>query len=307
MNIKKRVIIPIIVFLLLMVTFLSGCEDTDTGTVVIISIQDAIDKSASGDIINVPNGIYNETIFINKSITISGENSVNTIINANKSGNVVNINANNVKIMGFTIHNSGQGTGSNAGIYIKKRSNISIINNIIRDNFYGIRIEGESNNNNIFYNDIVNNDEGISASFSSNNNITSNNVSSSSVYGIYIEGSSDKNVITRNNYSENSYGLRVKGSRNNDIHHNIFISNQRGLYFCCGATSNYAYLNNFFYNSVWNADDRFHNYWFKEGVGNYWDDYTGVDVDLNGIGDIPYNISDAVNQDDFPLMSPITI
>ncbi|MFX1585958.1 MAG: hypothetical protein ACFFDL_15530 [Promethearchaeota archaeon] len=38
--------------------------------------------------------------------------------------------------------------------------------------------------------------------------------------------------------------------------------------------------------------------------GNYWDNYTGVDSDQNGIGDVPYNITgSAGSKDNFPLMS----
>jgi len=38
--------------------------------------------------------------------------------------------------------------------------------------------------------------------------------------------------------------------------------------------------------------------------GNYWDDYTGVDSDGNGIGDTPYCVPGVENKDDYPLMKP---
>jgi hypothetical protein len=39
--------------------------------------------------------------------------------------------------------------------------------------------------------------------------------------------------------------------------------------------------------------------------GNYWSNYTGVDLNQDGIGDSPYAI-DAINSDHYPLMGPFS-
>ncbi|MBN1280019.1 MAG: right-handed parallel beta-helix repeat-containing protein [Candidatus Thermoplasmatota archaeon] len=73
-----------------------------------------------------------------------------------------------------------------------------------------------------------------------------------------------------------------KTSYNNSLHHNNFIDNAQ------------------------NAYDENTNFWENAtlGEGNYWDDYTGVDADNNGIGDTPYNITGGTNVDTYPLMCP---
>jgi len=73
-------------------------------------IQDAINASKDGDIIEVWYGTYSEHIVINKSITLRSRDGVNmTFIDGLGSGTVVNISANNVKISGFTIENGDIG------------------------------------------------------------------------------------------------------------------------------------------------------------------------------------------------------
>ena len=40
-------------------------------------------------------------------------------------------------------------------------------------------------------------------------------------------------------------------------------------------------------------------------LGNYWDDYEGIDTDRGGIGNTPYSIDTKEDEnDDYPLMQP---
>ncbi|MDH7516914.1 MAG: NosD domain-containing protein [Candidatus Thermoplasmatota archaeon] len=75
-------------------------------------IQDAIDNASDGDTVFVydDSSPYSGWIFVNKSITVQGENTNTTIIQG-PSGNFTGfiIDSDFVKISGFTIQNGGAG------------------------------------------------------------------------------------------------------------------------------------------------------------------------------------------------------
>lgn len=294
---KGSIIIQLIILILILV--LSGCttispDDKNehnipeglyvsiSGEKEFTSIQEAIDQAPENYTVYVFPGKYNETIIINKTINLIGEDPEKTIIDGRSLGDVITItNSEKCNITGFTIQNSGS---NGAGVEIKTQNN-NISNNIIKNSYNGIH-SNRANYNSFFNNTLL-----------SNNN-----------YAIYIYNA-NYNTAEKNIFSDNSYGMRIKGSRNNKVISNYFKDNDRGMYYCCGATSNVAYHNTFMNNSIWNANDYVAgNTWYNEGTskGNYWDDYNGIDEDNDGVGDTAYNItSDGSKQDKYPLMNPI--
>ena len=104
--------------------FISGCTD-DTSNVsdqsVIIegkeavysTITDAINNAVNGDTILVGAGLYNESLIINKSITLVGDGKETTIISGNLTGDVIYVSVDYVTITGFTIQNAGTELYSN--------------------------------------------------------------------------------------------------------------------------------------------------------------------------------------------------
>lgn len=247
------------------------------------SIQDAINESAENYTIYVYNGHYIENLIINININLIGENADYTIIDGKYSDDVIVINSDNVILSNFTIKNSGN-KFKDSGIMINSK-NVKINNNIIFNNNCGIYL--------------------ISAE---NTKIKNNTIKLNSEYGIYAYTSSNNMKIFGNKFFLNDCSLRVKGSRRCEIFRNQFNNSNKGMYFCCGARSNIVYQNSFMNHSLWNADDlvgtnKWFNITFSEG--NYWDDYTGIDINDDGIGETPYNITnDETNnkQDLFPMM-----
>ncbi|HEY8401806.1 MAG TPA: right-handed parallel beta-helix repeat-containing protein [Cytophagaceae bacterium] len=104
------------------------------------TIQHAVNTAASGDIIYVMDGVYNEKVNISKSgITLSAMAGHNPVIDGNdgttlapsgRQGLITIINKSNIKITGFEIRDfSGSGGNTPVGIYIEGRSNMIEVRN----------------------------------------------------------------------------------------------------------------------------------------------------------------------------------
>jgi len=288
----------------------------DDGGADFTKIQDAIDNVGNGSTIFVNNGTYYEMLIIDKSLNLIGESENKTIIDyqigSPQSENAIIVNANDCKIKGFKIICDNY-TSNKIVINIKSSNNI-ISNNIISNegilySHKAVYIDMYTMNNTISENTIINVRNGIESFNSDYNNILNNNLSSNEAYGIYLLDSNN-NIITGNIISYNTYGIRIQDSRNNKVFENTIISNENGLYFCCGSKNNMVYLNIFEQNSVYNANDTISNQWDNGSIGNYWDDYIENHPDakqINGIWDIPYNVTGGDNIDRFPLVNLMDI
>jgi len=88
-------------------------------------INDGLLHAANGDTIYVFSGLYSETIFINKSISIRGQDQGNTIIDGQNNGSVITIASEHVTIRRFTIRNSGGYQGDTGIAVIENTTTIT--------------------------------------------------------------------------------------------------------------------------------------------------------------------------------------
>ena len=234
-------------------------------------------------------------------VTVEGQNLSNGttgIILGLSSGNTIinnTLSSNNME--GILLESSGNNTvsqntvyGSGVGVNIRYTGENIITNNTVSLNGKGISLGGPGRNM-VDNNTISRNRIGLHLHWSNGNVITNNSIRSNSRRGISLIGF--RNSIIRNSIFSNRLGVYVSSSLppNNTIHHNDFVDNEEA------------------------ADDATMDNQWDDGYpsgGNYWSDYTGVDLfsgpnqdqpGSDGIGDTPYDRIGG-NEDRYPLMSP---
>jgi parallel beta-helix repeat protein len=236
---------------------------------------------------------------------------INNIANMNNnSGIKLRYSNNNIVIDNILNSNGGSGidvlyassnnilsnnsvlSNSNRGIWLHHSNNNSVSHNNINNSSVGIDLMSSDHNIVIDNNVKLNNYYGIEAYYSNNNTIT-NNTAVNNEHGIYLVCSSKNNTISHNNIiSNNEYGIWLWNSYNNDIYLNNFINNSKNIV-SYGFSTNHWNPNSpitYTYNGKTHT-----NY-----LGNYWDDYTDIDIDNDGIWDNPYAIDS--NGDRYPLV-----
>jgi hypothetical protein len=278
------------------------------------TIASALENANDGDTIFVRKGTYEEnTLVINKSISLVGEGAANTIISLHppwvQTGgyhlgngtvepdygydNPIKITANSVKISGFSI--------------------ISEPSRLIRVTGNGIQITGNYIATGLFLESVGQNVagniiKGEITCIGSNHTIAKNILDGvwNGADGVLVEG----NIIS------GEYGIAI-GAWGNTVVNNTIENNKRAFSFWTWASKNAIYHNNFINNtevlSTWELGNQTVGTWdggFPYG-GDYWSDYLlkypdAREINGTGLGDTPYAI-DSYNQDNYPLMSPINI
>jgi len=199
------------------------------------------------------------------------------------------VNCQNITVLDLEFTSNGH------GIILAYTTGSTISQNEMRDNYNGLGLFASSTNF-ISGNKIADNYRGIQLSNSSNSNTISSNEITNNTDGIFLFDSF-QNTIVLNNVTNSNIGIGFKQSSYNMIRGNYFISNKRQVYDVNVDDSSVTLSIN-----IWGVGPPL--------GGNYWSDYTGVDVKSgekqdqtgsDGVGDTPYIIN-GKNQDSFPLM-----
>jgi len=197
---------------------------------------------------------------------------------------------------------------SSQGISLYHSNNITVMNINSSNNIDGILLYN-TNNSYIIGNTLIKNGEGIAIDGWSNNNTISGNNIKSNGYGIYLHFYCDHNTISDNFIDENHWGILISGSSNNILNGNIIKSNiDNGVRLVGGGPfpcDNNSFFLNFFRENGKHVQifGNGTNSWNNTEIGNYWDNYTGLDANGDGIGDTPYNISSSpLIQDFLPIV-----
>lgn len=297
MNEKLLCLFLVCIFLLL---FFSGCMHTPPSVLYVDdsfdeqvngwqfdhfnSIQQAIEKGGNNCTIYVNSGVYTESIVINKSVVLIGENATKTIIKARHDQNGIVVGSQGrIYLSHFTVRSAGNpdlNAHTPAGLILY------------------------SDDNQVVHNMFINNSCGLYC-VDATSNIISENMFQKNFYGLALANRCSDQKLYNNSFFENQIGLRIKSSTNNTVFENVFADNVGGAYVCCGSRNNLFYLNIFYDNAQFQAQDWELNIWNTSTVGNYWGDYHlpsqgAFDQNNDGIVDSPYNISRGYQPEEYP-------
>lgn len=181
-------------------------------------IQDAMKDVQDGDTIFVydESSPYTESLRINKSINLIGENTITTILNATSQTNI-RVLAHRVLIRGFTLLNyydnyDSYGVDAFDSKYLKFKNNI-----------------------------VIGCDYGLQLSYFSNCTIENNEIRDGTVgidaYNIFTS------TFANNSFIDNKCGIELNYAQNNILSNNTFINNGMSLV-------DYSYPNTFIENKV---------------------------------------------------------
>jgi parallel beta-helix repeat protein len=332
-------------FCLLSAVFLIGLsfnvQPVKASGTIYIRADGSIDP-LTANITSMDNVTYTFTNNISDSIAVERDNIVvdgagYTVqgTRAYDSKGITLLERSNVTIKNMTIK------AFDYGIYLTNSYNNKMVGNNVTNNHYdGITLY-YSLNNAVSGNNITENMPGISLYDSSYNSILGNNIKNNGWHGIILEKSS-KNIISGNNLINNSwhgiwlylsceenvisgnyitgnweYGIWFYSSSHNVISGNSITYNEKyGIYLQYSSNDSICH-NNFEDNELHTCNEYSTNIWddgYPSG-GNYWSNYTGVDLHSgsnqdetgsDGIGDTAHEI-DADNRDRYPLMAPFSM
>jgi nitrous oxidase accessory protein len=240
---------------------------------------------------------------VEKGIAQSTENCDTTLV-ANRRGNGIHQwNCEGNLIRGNEISDTRD------GIYFSFTNSSRVENNVIHHVRYGLHYmysDGNIFENNTF----TENAAGAAIMFSKDMVVRGNRFVNNRGYRAYglIFQSSDRSRLEQNEISENAVGLSFNQCNQNEIVANRVTRNYIGLRFGSNSDGN-RFTENIFTDNLHpietGASDVSGSLWAVHGVGNLWDTELELDLDGDGIIDLPHRELDlfGVLRRDFPAIA----
>ncbi len=174
------------------------------------------------------------------------------------------------------------------GIYLEFSDNINISGNTSSNNVrYGLHFM--FSNNDLYEDNLFeNNGAGVAVMFSKRIVMKGNTFKKNwgtAAFGLLLKEINDSEIYD-NRFLDNTIGIQIEGANRLTYRNNLFSNNGWALKVRGACYGNSFTANNF----LNNAFDLSYNSNLNDNVfkGNYWSEYTGYDLDKNGIGDVPY-------------------
>jgi nitrous oxidase accessory protein len=240
---------------------------------------------------------------VEKGIGQSAENCDTTLV-ANRRGNGIHQwNCEGNLIRGNEISDTRD------GIYFSFTNNSRVENNVIHHVRYGLHYmysDGNIFENNTF----TENAAGAAIMFSKDLVVRGNRFVSNRghrAYGLIFQ-SSDRSRLESNDISENAVGLSFNQCNANTIIANRVMNNYIGLRVGSNSDDNQFTENLFAHNLhpvETGGSDVSGTRWSVDGIGNFWSDAFELDLNNDGINDLPHRELDllSVLRRDFPAIA----
>ena len=178
--------------------------------------------------------------------------------------------------------------GCRDGIYFEFVNNSVIWRNTVSNNIrYGLHFMN-SNNDAYFTNIFTQNGAGVAVMFSKKITMMNNTFNENwgdAAYGILLKEISDCH-LSGNHFNKNTAAIFMDGCNRTFVEKNVFSNNGWGLKIQANCMDNTIKNNNFLKNTFDVSTNG--TLLLNKFEYNYWDKYTGYDLNKDKIGDVPY-------------------